>query len=86
MIPLTRSVFWGPMAMAIMGGLSVATFLTLINLPSLYVILFRVKPPVVERQDLTSVEEDREIAEERLSEDDALEPVGMSVLLTGRRK
>lgn len=46
MIPLTRSVFWGPMAMAIMGGLSVATFLTLINLPALYVILFRVKRPV----------------------------------------
>lgn len=44
MIPLTRSVFWGPMAMAIMGGLSMATFLTLINLPALYVILFRVKP------------------------------------------
>jgi multidrug efflux pump len=45
MIPLTRSVFWGPMAMAIMGGLSVATFLTLINLPALYVLLFRVKQP-----------------------------------------
>lgn len=45
MIPLTRSVFWGPMAMAIMGGLSVATFLTLMNLPALYVLLFRVKPP-----------------------------------------
>ncbi len=44
MIPLTRSVFWGPMAIAIMGGLSVATFLTLINLPSLYVMLFKVKP------------------------------------------
>ncbi len=44
MIPLTRSVFWGPMAIAIMGGLSVATFLTLINLPALYVLLFRVKP------------------------------------------
>jgi multidrug efflux pump len=43
MIPLTRSVFWGPMAMAIMGGLSMATFLTLINLPALYVLLFRVK-------------------------------------------
>ncbi len=43
MIPLTRSVFWGPMAMAIMGGLSMATFLTLINLPALYVILFRVR-------------------------------------------
>ncbi len=45
MIPLTRSVFWGPMAIAIMGGLSLATFLTLINLPALYVLLFRVKPP-----------------------------------------
>lgn len=45
MIPLTRSIFWGPMATAIMGGLSVATFLTLINLPALYVLLFRVRPP-----------------------------------------
>jgi multidrug efflux pump len=45
MIPLTRSVFWGPMATAIMGGLAVATFLTLLNLPALYVILFRVQPP-----------------------------------------
>ena len=46
MIPLTRSVFWGPMAIAIMGGLSIATFLTLINLPALYVLFFGVKPPV----------------------------------------
>jgi multidrug efflux pump subunit AcrB len=44
MIPLTRSVFWGPMAMAIMGGLSIATFLTLVNLPALYVLFFRIKP------------------------------------------
>jgi multidrug efflux pump subunit AcrB len=43
MIPLTRSIFWGPMAVAIMGGLSVATFLTLINLPALYVLLFGVR-------------------------------------------
>jgi multidrug efflux pump subunit AcrB len=43
MIPLTRSIFWGPMAMAIMGGLSIATFLTLMNLPALYVLMFRVK-------------------------------------------
>ena len=47
MIPLTRSVFWGPMAIAIMGGLSLATFLTLINLPALYVLFFRVRPPVL---------------------------------------
>lgn len=45
MIPLTRSIFWGPMAIAIMGGLSVATFLTLINLPALYVLIFRVRAP-----------------------------------------
>jgi multidrug efflux pump subunit AcrB len=45
MIPLTRSIFWGPMAIAIMGGLSIATFLTLINLPAIYVLIFRVKRP-----------------------------------------
>lgn len=33
------------MAIAIMGGLSLATFLTLINLPALYILLFRVRPP-----------------------------------------
>jgi hypothetical protein len=44
MIPLTTSVFWGPMAMAIMGGLSVATFLTLVNLPAIYVLIFRIRP------------------------------------------
>src|SRR5262249_22117600 len=43
MIPLSRSVFWGPMAIAIMGGLSLATFLTLVNLPALYVLVFRVR-------------------------------------------
>ena len=36
MVPLTRSVFWGPMAWSIMGGLFVATLLTLIFLPALY--------------------------------------------------
>ena len=45
MIPLTHSVFWGPMAIAIMGGLAVATVLTLVTLPALYVLLFRIKPP-----------------------------------------
>jgi multidrug efflux pump subunit AcrB len=48
MIPLTNSVFWGPMAMAIMGGLSIATFLTLINLPAIYVLLYRIKPNTTE--------------------------------------
>jgi multidrug efflux pump len=43
MIPLSRSVFWGPMAVAIMGGLIVATALTLLALPALYAAWFRVK-------------------------------------------
>ncbi|PWF43675.1 efflux RND transporter permease subunit [Massilia glaciei] len=45
MIPLSRSVFWGPMAVAIMGGLVVATALTLLFLPALYATCFRVKKP-----------------------------------------
>ncbi len=43
MIPLSRSVFWGPMAVAIMGGLIVATLLTLLALPAMYAAWFRVK-------------------------------------------
>ena len=43
MIPLSRSVFWGPMAVAIMGGLIVATALTLFSLPAMYAAWFRVK-------------------------------------------
>jgi multidrug efflux pump len=46
MIPLSRSVFWGPMAVAIMGGLILATALTLLFLPALYAAWFRVKKPV----------------------------------------
>jgi multidrug efflux pump len=41
MIPLTRSAFYGPMAVAIMGGLVVATVLTLLFLPALYAAWFR---------------------------------------------
>jgi multidrug efflux pump subunit AcrB len=43
MIPLSRSQFWGPMAVAIMGGLVVATVLTLLFLPALYAAWFRVQ-------------------------------------------
>ena len=45
MIPLSRSSFWGPMAVAIMGGLIVATVLTLLALPAMYAAWFRVKRP-----------------------------------------
>jgi multidrug efflux pump len=45
MIPLTRSVFLGPMAVAIMGGLIVATVLTLLALPAMYAAWFKVEKP-----------------------------------------
>ena len=44
MIPLTSSTFWGPMAAAIMGGLFVATMLTLLFVPALYAVWFKVEP------------------------------------------
>jgi multidrug efflux pump len=43
MIPLAGSVFWGPMAITIMGGLFVATILTLLVVPALYALWFRVR-------------------------------------------
>jgi multidrug efflux pump subunit AcrB len=45
MIPIAPTVFWGPMAYAIMGGLAVATALTLVFLPALYVAWFRIRMP-----------------------------------------
>ena len=45
MAPIAPTVFWGPMAYAIMGGLAVATLLTLVFLPALYVTWYRVKAP-----------------------------------------
>ena len=44
MIPIAPTVFWGPMAFAVMGGLVVATLLTLVFLPALYVTWFRIQP------------------------------------------
>jgi multidrug efflux pump subunit AcrB len=43
MIPIASTAFWGPMAYAIMGGLAIATVLTLVFLPALYVVWYRVK-------------------------------------------
>jgi multidrug efflux pump subunit AcrB len=43
MIPLAGSLFWGPMAITIMGGLAVATILTLLVVPALYALWFRVR-------------------------------------------
>jgi multidrug efflux pump subunit AcrB len=50
MIPIAPTVFWGPMAFAIIGGLAVATVLTLIFLPALYVAWFRVAEPAPGRR------------------------------------
>ncbi|MBV9115974.1 MAG: efflux RND transporter permease subunit [Acetobacteraceae bacterium] len=47
LIPIAITIFWGPMAIAIMGGLLVATLLTLVFLPALYVAWFRIKEPRV---------------------------------------
>jgi multidrug efflux pump subunit AcrB len=44
MVPISREIFWGPMAFAVMGGLIAATLLTLWFLPALYVVWFRIKP------------------------------------------
>jgi multidrug efflux pump subunit AcrB len=43
LIPIAPTIFWGPMAFAIMGGLLVGTVLTLVFLPTLYVTWFRGK-------------------------------------------
>ena len=48
MIPIAPTVFWGPMAYAIMGGLAVATLLTLVFLPALYVAWFRIRAPIAQ--------------------------------------
>jgi multidrug efflux pump subunit AcrB len=51
MIPIAFTVFWGPMAFAVMGGFAVATALTLVFLPALYVAWFRIAPPEFSRQE-----------------------------------
>ena len=45
MVPLSRDVLWGPMALAIMGGLLFATMLTVLAVPALYVAWYRIRPP-----------------------------------------
>lgn len=50
LIPIAITIFWGPMAVAIMGGLLVGTLLTLVFLPALYVAWFRIKEPSTEAE------------------------------------
>jgi multidrug efflux pump len=51
MVPIAPTIFWGPMAYAIMGGLAVATLLTLVFLPALYVAWFRIEAPQPEARE-----------------------------------
>ena len=60
LIPISREVFWGPMAYAMMGGIIVGTVLTLLFLPALYVAWFRIKAPSPSRADAHSPEIARE--------------------------
>ena len=59
MIPLTRSDFFGPMAVAMMGGILIATVLTLFFLPALYAAWFRVQPATGVLEPTVSAERDR---------------------------
>jgi len=54
LIPIAGQIFWGPMAIALMGGLAVATVLTLIFLPALYAIWFRATPAAITLQPAAS--------------------------------
>ncbi|MET0527212.1 MAG: efflux RND transporter permease subunit [Microvirga sp.] len=60
MVPLTHSAFWGPMAYTIMGGLFVATFLTLLSLPALYALWFRRRMKTEERTHVVTDEREEE--------------------------
>ena len=51
MIPIAPTVFWGPMAFSVMGGLVAATVLTLWFLPALYVVWFRIREPKAGERD-----------------------------------
>ena len=43
LVPISREVFWGPMAYAMMGGIIIGTLITLLFLPALYVAVFRIR-------------------------------------------
>jgi multidrug efflux pump len=64
MVPLARSIFWGPMAITIMGGLLVATILTLLVVPALYALWFRVRQQEPAEAPLAPLEQEPAQAEE----------------------
>jgi multidrug efflux pump subunit AcrB len=63
LIPISQSAFWGPLAYAMMGGIMVATVLTIIVLPAAYALFFRVKRPAPVPQAAAALEEPTAFAE-----------------------
>ncbi|RMP83111.1 efflux RND transporter permease subunit [Pseudomonas syringae] len=62
MIPIAREVFWGPMAYAMIGGIIIATLLTLLFLPALYVAWYRIKEPTDEqRREAADKDDDEQV-------------------------
>ncbi|MBV8623070.1 MAG: hypothetical protein JO174_06250, partial [Herbaspirillum sp.] len=55
-IPLTHSSFWGPLAYVLIGGVGVGTLLTLLFLPALYSLWFKVRKPVAAAPHLQAVQ------------------------------
>jgi multidrug efflux pump subunit AcrB len=64
MIPIAREVFWGPMAYAMIGGIIIATLLTLLFLPALYVAWYKIKEPTQEQRETFEQEKKRRAQEE----------------------
>ncbi len=71
MIPIAREVFWGPMAYAMIGGIIIATLLTLLFLPALYVAWYKIKEPTREQREKA----DAQNQERRKAEGDVAHPV-----------
>ncbi|TDV60609.1 efflux RND transporter permease subunit [Pseudomonas sp. LP_7_YM] len=68
MIPIAREVFWGPMAYAMIGGIIIATLLTLLFLPALYVAWYKIKEPTQEQRE--KAEQDKQHNAEEKGADD----------------
>jgi predicted RND superfamily exporter protein len=64
MIPIAREVFWGPMAYAMIGGIIIATLLTLLFLPALYVAWYKIKEPTQEQREKAEAEKQKHKDEE----------------------
>lgn len=63
MIPIAREVFWGPMAYAMIGGIVIATLLTLLFLPALYVAWYRIKEPTDEEREAKEQQKHQEASQ-----------------------